>query len=73
MGCWLNGLRNGRGKQYCFDGSFYDGYWLNNKIHGKGRLIHPDGEYYVQLSPHKYFRKVIGLRIGKMEKGYSSI
>ncbi len=38
--------RNGRGKQYWPDGTYYDGYWESDKANGPGRIIHNDGEVY---------------------------
>jgi hypothetical protein len=45
-------MRNGTGKFFYKEGSYYDGEWLNNKMHGKGMLYYAsgklayDGEWY---------------------------
>lgn len=37
-------MRNGRGKFYYQEGSFYDGEWRNNNMHGMGRLYYSNGK-----------------------------
>ena len=37
------GKRNGKGRFYYKEGSYYDGDWLNNKMHGFGTLFYPNG------------------------------
>ena len=38
--------RHGRGRLYCKDGGYCEGYWLEGKLHLVGRQIYPTGEYY---------------------------
>ncbi|CAD8093982.1 unnamed protein product [Paramecium sonneborni] len=54
-GEWIDGKREGYGKQQWPDGSVYEGEWKNDKSCGKvvkninqqkGRLIHADGDIY---------------------------
>ena len=45
-GEWLNGVRDGHGKQEWLDGSRYDGQWRNGKANGQGKLYHADGDVY---------------------------
>ena len=37
-------MRNGRGKFYYQEGSFYDGEWKDNKMHGNGQLYYANGK-----------------------------
>ncbi|CAD8074541.1 unnamed protein product [Paramecium primaurelia] len=45
-GEWLEGKRDGYGKQSWPDGSIYEGEWKEDKSCGKGKLIHADGDVY---------------------------
>lgn len=36
-------MRNGKGKFYYEEGSYYDGEWENNKMHGHGKLYYANG------------------------------
>ena len=45
-GEWLNGVRDGQGKQEWLDGSRYEGQWRNGKANGMGKLYHADGDIY---------------------------
>ena len=38
-----NGKRNGKGKFFYQDGSYYDGFWKDNKMHGEGSLYYYNG------------------------------
>lgn len=42
-GYMLNGMRDGKGKFFYKEGSYYDGEWLKNKMHGYGVLYYPNG------------------------------
>ena len=44
-GEYLNGKRNGKGKEYIFDGKLlFEGEYLNGKRHGKGKEYDFDGK-----------------------------
>ena len=45
-GCFVNGVREGKGKLYFVDGSVYDGGFVQNKMHGRGVRRFPNGEKY---------------------------
>ena len=36
-------MRNGHGKFYYQEGSYYDGQWKDNKMHGQGKLYYSNG------------------------------
>ena len=50
-GEYLNGKKNGKGKEYCYDNLKYEGEYLNGKRNGKGKeydgfgKIKFEGEY----------------------------
>jgi hypothetical protein len=52
-GCMYTGqttdeyLPHGKGKQFWFDGTMYEGAWMNDVAHGRGKLARPDGYAYV--------------------------
>lgn len=37
-------MRNGKGKFFYQEGSFYDGEWKNNNMHGYGKLYYSNGK-----------------------------
>lgn len=37
-------MRNGKGKFYYQEGSFYDGEWKNNNMHGYGKLYYSNNK-----------------------------
>lgn len=39
-------IRKGKGRVYCSDGGYKEGYWKNGKLHHFGREISPNGDYY---------------------------
>jgi len=43
-GEYLYGKKNGKGKEYDFDGSIFEGEYLNGKRNGKGREYYPNGK-----------------------------
>ena len=45
-GEWMNGVRDGHGKQEWLDGSRYEGEWRDGKANGQGKLYHADGDIY---------------------------
>ena len=45
-GEWLNGQRDGEGKQKWEDGAFYEGQWKEGKASGTGKFNHADGDMY---------------------------
>jgi len=45
-GEWLNGMRDGHGKQQWPDSSRYEGMWREGKANGHGKLFHADGDIY---------------------------
>lgn len=45
-GEWLQGMRQGKGKQIWADGSEYEGEWKENQANGQGTLYHSDGDVY---------------------------
>ena len=38
------GMRNGAGKFYYSEGSYYSGGWKDNRMHGKGTLFYSSGK-----------------------------
>ena len=46
QGEWMNGVRDGQGKQEWLDGSRYEGEWRDGKANGHGKLYHADGDIY---------------------------
>lgn len=46
-------MRNGKGKFYYQEGSYYDGEWKNNNMHGYGKLYYSnkklayEGEWFI--------------------------
>lgn len=45
-GEWLNGMREGIGRQHWPDGTEYVGEWLRGRANGRGQLSHSDGDVY---------------------------
>ena len=45
-GEWLDGVRDGYGRQEWPDGSKYEGEWRTGKANGNGKLYHADGDIY---------------------------
>ena len=44
----MNGLKNGRGKEYYKNGKIkYEGDFINDKYEGYGKYIWENGEYYI--------------------------
>ena len=46
LGNYAEGKKNGIGKLYFADGSFYDGEFIANDIHGTGVYVWPDEKRY---------------------------
>ena len=44
-GEWMDGLKNGTGKYYYDDQTFYYGDWNRNRKEGKGQFVSPKIEY----------------------------
>jgi len=45
-GEWMNGMRDGWGKQVWVDGSHYEGEWRLDRANGFGKLTHADKDTY---------------------------
>ena len=46
------GKRQGKGRFYFDDGSYYTGQWRDNRIHGQGSLYYGDGSLAYEGSWH---------------------
>ena len=49
IGEWMNGMRNGRGKEIGKEGDMiYEGYWQNNIKYGRGRILTNENIYLLE-------------------------
>lgn len=47
IGTWINGKKDGLGKEYFTNGDKYDGEYLNGKKHGQGTYFFASGDVYI--------------------------
>lgn len=47
FGSLLNGMRQGKGITYIYDGGKLEGSFVNDRLGGNGKKILPNGEYYI--------------------------